>query len=118
MNPRTHLILRVGVALTFLYPPISAFLNPFAWIGYFPPFLVGIVPDPVLLHSFGILELFIGFWLLWGKHLLLPSALATVLLVAIVLFNLPQFDVVFRDLSIAAMALALTLHSWEEKRLS
>ena len=108
-DKKVDLLLRVGVAFAFIYPAISAFFSPFVWIGYFPSFTLGIVSDPVLLHLFGAVEIIIGLWILSGKKIFLPSALATIMLIAIVVFNASQMDVLFRDLSIAAMSLALAL---------
>ncbi len=102
-------ILRVGVAFAFLYPPINAWANPYDWIGYFPSFLHGIVPDVVLLHAFGLVEIVIAVWILWGRNIFWPAALATLMLVAIVVFNTSNFVVLFRDLSIAAASLTLAL---------
>ncbi|HYF10337.1 MAG TPA: hypothetical protein VD967_01900 [Candidatus Paceibacterota bacterium] len=111
----TSLILRLSLAFAFLYPPIAALFDPYSWIGYFPDFTRGILPDLVLLHLFGAVEVAIGIWLLWGKHLFYPSLAATVLLAAIVLFNIGQMDVIFRDLSILGIALALALESFRER---
>ena len=37
-----YLLLRIGAALAFLYPPLSAlFGDPYTWLGYFPPFVQG-----------------------------------------------------------------------------
>lgn len=105
-------ILRAGVAFAFLYPPLGAFINPDSWIGYFPPFSRGFVPDLVLLHAFGFVEVVLALWILSGWRIFWPSAAATVMLVAIVAFNRPEFEVIFRDLSIAAMALSLAVVSW------
>lgn len=104
-------VLRAGVAFAFVYPPFNALSSPFDWIGYFPSFTRGIVPDLVLLHIFGAVEVVIALWILWGRKIFWPSALATVMLVAIVAFNLNNFVVVFRDLSIAAASLSLALMS-------
>jgi len=109
MSRATSLILRAGVAFAFLYPPIAALSDPSSWIGYFPSFMRGIVPDPVLLHGFGALEVLIALWLLSGWRVLWPASLAAVMLAAIVLFNFSQLDIVFRDVSIAAAALALAV---------
>ena len=103
------LALRAGLAFAFLYPAVSAVFDPLLWIGYFPAFMRGVVPDGVLLHSFGALEALIALWILSGKHIFLPSAAALAILLAIVALNLSQFPVVFRDLSIAAIALALVI---------
>jgi|SRR6185312_2048956 len=104
-------ILRVGLAFAFLYPPLDAIVDPYSWLGYFPAFLRGIVPDMVLLHSFGALEVFIALWLLSGWKVFWPACLATVLLVSIVLFDGGGggFEVVFRDLSIASIGVALAV---------
>jgi len=111
----TSLILRLSLAFAFLYPPISALFNPYSWIGYFPDFTRGIIDDLVLLHLFGVVEVVIGAWLLWGKNLFYPSVAASVLLLGIVIFNIGQMDVLFRDISILGIALALALESFREK---
>lgn len=103
------LLLRIGVAFAFLFPPLNAFLDPYAWIGYFPPFLTGILPDMLALHVFGIVEIVLGLWILSGKHIYIPSLIATGLLFLIVVFNLSDFQVLFRDIPIALTALALAL---------
>lgn len=104
-------ILRIGLAFSFLYPAISAWFNPFAWIGYFPPFMVDMVGthDMLLLHAFGVTEIIIGLWLLFGRRIFWPSIVAAFYLLAIVVFNLNQMDVIFRDVSIFAMAVALAV---------
>ena len=116
LNKKVGLLLRIGVAFAFLYPALSALYNPLAWIGYFPAFTLGIVPDTVLLHVFGVIEIIIGLWILSGRKIFIPSTLATIMLVAIVTFNANLMDVVFRDLSIAAMSAALAILSYPHWR--
>ena len=118
MDSHVSLLLRLGVAFAFLYPPIAAFFNPLAWIGFFPPFILGMLPEEILLNIFGLIEIIIGLWILSGKKILIPSVIATVMLLGIVLFNIPQMDIVFRDLSIAAMSLALVLMNLPEKKVT
>ena len=101
------LLLRLGVAFAFLYPPINAVLDPYSWIGYFPSFLKDIAPEMLLLHAFGLLEVALGLWILSGKRIFYPSLVAAGILLVIVAVNLGDFQVLFRDLSIAAAALAL-----------
>ena len=107
-----HLALRAGVAFAFLYPAINALFNPYSWIGYFPPFMRGYVPDMVLLHAFGAMEVVIALWILSGKKIFWPSLAATALLLAIVVFDYHNFEILFRDLSIAAAALSLAFLSY------
>lgn len=114
MSNTAHLLLRLGVAFAFLYPAIAALYAPDNWIGYLPPFLqswaagVG-VSSVVLLHCFGFVEVVIALWILSGKKIFWPSVAATVLLLAIVGIHSNQFEVLFRDLSIAAGAIALAI---------
>ncbi len=105
------LLLRIGLAFAFLYPAVSAFVTPTSWIGYFPPFLLDLFAENelVLLHAFGISEIFIALWLLSGKKIFTPSVLAAAYLFGVVAFNIPSIDVVFRDLSLALTAVALAL---------
>ena len=111
-------LLRGGVAFAFLYPAVSAWFNPFAWIGYFPPFLLDILGsnDILLLHAFGVTEIIIALWLLFGKRIFWPAVLASVYLAGIVVFNLNQMDVIFRDIAILAVAVALALMARNERK--
>lgn len=107
-----NLALRIGVAFAFLYPPLNAIGDPNAWIGYFPPFVRGFVPDLVLLHAFGIVEVIIALWILSGWKIFWPSLAAGAMLLGIVVSNPSNFQVLFRDVSLAAMALALAMISY------
>ncbi len=105
-----HLFLRIGLAFAFLYPPIAAIGDPTSWISYFPGFVRGLPIDELfLLHSFGLIEIGIALWILSGRNVRIPATLATIILLAIVIFDYRDFGVLFRDLSIAAMALALVV---------
>jgi len=117
MSTPASWLLRIGVAFAFLYPPINAISNPDSWIGYFPPFLLNSgIPSEVLLHGFGVIEVVIALWILSGWKIVWPSLLAAVMLVGIIIFNIPQFEVLFRDVSIALMALALAADAWMRQR--
>ena len=105
-----HLVLRIGLALAFLYPPFAALSDPVSWASYFPGFVRALPIDiTALLHIFGVLEIAIALWLLSGWRIRVPATLAALMLLGIVASNLPDFEVLFRDLSIAAMAVALIL---------
>ena len=108
-----HVLLRLGVAFAFLYPPLNALADPDAWIGYFPAFVKGYVPDLTLLYAFGVLEVVIALWILSGWRIFWPSIVAAGMLFGIVVFNMPNFQVLFRDLSIAAMAFSLAVKSYK-----
>lgn len=105
------LVLRAGLSFAFLYPPWNALSNPDSWLGYFPAFTRGVVPDPVLLHGFGVMEVVIAVWILSGWRIFWPSTAATLLLLTIVVFDFSNFEVVFRDISIAAIGIALAIQN-------
>jgi uncharacterized membrane protein YphA (DoxX/SURF4 family) len=117
MSTASQWLLRVGVAFAFVYPPLDALSNPDSWIGYFPQFLLNSgIPSMVLLHGFGIVEIVIALWILSGRYLEWPACLAALMLAAIVAFNLTQFEILFRDLAIAAAALALAADAWAKRK--
>lgn len=117
-NESSDLLLRIGAAFAFLYPPLDAVLNPYSWIGYIPQFARGMVDDMVLLHAFGLIEIVLAVWILSGRRIFWPCIAATLILLAIVAFNLRDFEVLFRDLSIAALTLALALMHRTPKRVA
>lgn len=102
-------ILRCGLAFAFLFPAADAFFNPTAWLGYFPGFLRGVVPDIVLLHAFGAVEIILALWLLSGWRVFYPAVLMTLMLLSIAVFLSYDFEILFRDLSIAAIGMALAI---------
>jgi hypothetical protein len=117
MAKPAQLLLRAAVAFAYLYPPYAEIGDPTSWLAYFPQFVLQIadslhVPHLVLLHGFGVLEVVIAVWILWGWRLYIPATAAALLLAGIVSFNLNQFDLLFRDLAIAAAALALAMDAW------
>ena len=115
-NGWPNLILRIGVAFAFLYPPYAALGDPISWFSYFPAFIQALpIPHEVILHGFGLVEVVIAVWILSGKKVLIPSVLATIMLAAIVAFNLSLFDVVFRDLAIACMSASLALGAYRSR---
>jgi hypothetical protein len=119
MHKAAQLIVRIGVAFAFLYPPVDALGSPDSWSGYFPPFLLNSGIDTlVLLHGFGVIEVIIALWILSGWRVYVPAVIAAVMLVSIVAFNLSQFEILFRDLAIAAAALALAVDAWQRGKQS
>ena len=111
-----HLALRAGLAFALLYPPLAAIRDPISWAAYFPHFIRALPVDTlVLLHFFGVVEVVLALWILSGWKIQIPATLAALMLTAIVAFNLNQLDVLFRDLALALMSLALVFWpSWKQ----
>ena len=108
-NRLADFLLRAGSAFAFLFPAIDGFANPESWIGYFPDFVKGYIPNTTLLTAFGIIEIVIALWILFGKNVFRPAILASAILVAIVAFNTGNIEVLFRDISILAMTASLAV---------
>lgn len=102
--PLPQLLLRAGISFSFLYPAIAALSDPDSWLGYFPSFIPA---NELMLHTFGALEVALALWILFGKRPYIPSFIAAGILIAIVVLNGNQFDILFRDVSLALAALAL-----------
>ena len=113
------LTLRIALAFSLLYPALRAVQNPSAWIGYVPPFVLngaatlGISPI-VLLHAFGFIEVVLALWILSGKKIFIPTLSAAAMLAGIIVCNLAQFDILFRDIPILVIALTLALGSHKQ----
>lgn len=104
-----ELLLRASLAFSFIYPPIAALIKPYDWVGYIPTALQDIVaPHTMLfLHGIGIIEIGLALWIMFGKRIFAPSVVAGAFLIAIVIMNPTQFDILFRDVSLVGIALAL-----------
>lgn len=104
-------LLRIAIALSFAYPPISALIDPTPWIGYIPTWisLISPVSETALLHGFGVFEIIIAIWILFGTRIRIPALIAACVLLFITVTNYTQFLVLFRDLALAFAALALAL---------
>lgn len=100
------LFLKVGVSFAFLYPAISAFIDPSQWIGYVPTWIDLFIPRETFLPVFSTFEILIALAILLSNKVF-PAVVAGVMLISIVILNRSEFSVVFRDLSIAAMAFGL-----------
>ena len=108
-------LLRVGLALVFLYAAVSSFLNPLAWVGFFPILFRNFIPESVLLFSFSIYEILLALWLFSSWKAFYAAIVSGLTLLVVILGNLGALDVIFRDISILFMAAALAVIYWENK---
>jgi len=78
-----------------------------AWIGYFPHFIRGFIPDMLMLQIFSAGEVLLALWIISGWRLYLAALISMLALLGITVTNLAVLDVTFRDVGLAAAALAL-----------
>lgn len=100
------LLLKAGVGFALLYPAFSAFANPELWIGYVPQWIEVILPRDIFLPMFSVVEIVVALAVLF-TNMMFPALTATTIWIFVVAFNSAEFFVVFRDIPIAFMALAL-----------
>lgn len=116
MNQKTFafFLLRSAIASVFVYAAIASFVTPDNWIGYFPLFLRHIIPQSMLLTVFSVYELILAVWLLGGKFIFFAAVLAAVTLSGIIIFNIDQLDIVFRDFTVILAALSLAVFTYKK----
>ena len=100
-------LLRIGLAVVFLYAAISSLQHPLEWVGFLPPFMTKAIADTTLIKLFAIYELVLAVWLLSGKFIQYCALICAVTLAGIVVTNPSQLVTTFRDIGLAFMALAL-----------
>jgi uncharacterized membrane protein YphA (DoxX/SURF4 family) len=103
------LLLRLGLAVVFIYAAVSSTLTPNEWIGYLPAVLTDMFPAEVLLKVFSVFELFLAVWLLSGVYVRYGALLAALTLTGIVVSNFSLFAISFRDIGLICAALALAV---------
>lgn len=112
------ILLRVGVAIAFIYPPVEAYFFPASWIGFFPLWMRNLpIDNTLLLHLFGASEILIALWILFAKRIFIPSVLASLYLILIVALNWKFIDLLFRDIAILMIPLALAADSYYREKV-
>ena len=103
-------IIRLGLALVFLWFGISKVLQPDAWIAWLPQWTEQLpISTTTQLFLQGIGEAVLGVLLLFGLFTRVAAAIAAILLVAVIVtigFN----DIAIRDLAILSIAIALVFN--------
>ena len=115
VKPLASFFLRIGLAIPFLYAAISSFLQPEAWVGYFPAWLRLLIPEIILLTFFSLYELGLAGWLLSNKKPFFAALLSGITLLAITITNLNQLDIVFRDIGLLLAAGALAILHYQKR---
>lgn len=105
-------ILRVGLAITFLWIGILIFKQPEAWGGYLKPWVAGLLPIPLAQAIIGtaVLDIAVGFFLLVDVFVW-PAALVSAIHLIIVLAVSGITDITVRDIAILSAAIALMADS-------
>ncbi len=108
-------ILRVGVAITFLWIGVLIFREPEGWGGYLLPWAADLLPIPIkeVMIGTALLDTAIGFFLLIDVFTWFAAILGTTHL-AIVLTTVGINAITVRDIGLLAATLALAVSAWPE----
>ena len=112
MNKISFHVLRIGLAVTFLWIGVLILRNPEAWGGYMRPCAAGLLPVPLAQAMMGtaILDIIIGIFLLIN---FLPrlTAIVGAIHLAVILMVSGITDITVRDIGLLAGMLALMIDS-------
>ena len=112
MNKISFHILRIGLAVTFLWIGVLILRNPAAWGGYMRPWAAGLLPIPLAQAMTGtaILGIIIGAFLLIN---FLPrlTAIVGAIHLAVILIVSGITDITVRDIGLLTGMLALMIDS-------
>ncbi len=104
-------VLRVGLAIVFLYFGFSQIQSPDNWIGYLPEFLRtldNITPNNIIMIN-GFMELTLGIYLLIGLYTRFASAILGLHLIGIV-FSIGMSPVGIRDFGLTIATLVVFMN--------
>ncbi|PIR41379.1 MAG: hypothetical protein COV31_01635 [Candidatus Yanofskybacteria bacterium CG10_big_fil_rev_8_21_14_0_10_46_23] len=111
----SHIFIRLGLAIVFLWFGVDKFFSPDYWINaWVPHWLIGFssrfgVDALTLIYSTGVFEVLVGISLITGVFMTTFSALALVFLIFILL-SVGLNEITIRDFSIIGGFLAIL--SW------
>lgn len=109
------ILLRISIASVFLYAAVAATLQPLNWIWYIPQFARDIFPGQYLLWGFSLYQVALSLWILSGKKTFYAASLASFTFIGIIVANLTDINVLFRDFAIFFASLALAVGSYKKK---
>jgi uncharacterized membrane protein YphA (DoxX/SURF4 family) len=101
------LLLRIGLALVFIYAAFASLKTPKEWLGFIPQFSTKFIAADLSLKLISLFQILLAVWLLSGKWLRYSAVVALLLLLGIVALNLNLLVVTFRDIGLIFAALAL-----------
>ena len=110
VNKTSFHILRVGVAITFLWIGVLIFKSPETWEGYMQPWAVNLLPIPIreALLSTAVLDIAVGVFLLIDSFTWIAATIGALHIVSVIVVS-GITDITVRDLGLLAAAIALAI---------
>ena len=116
MKTASFHILRVGIAVTFLWVGILILKEPEAWGGLIQPWAADILPLPLKTAMFGtaVLDIFVGFMLLIDYFTWQAALLGSLHLIAVLTVSGIN-AIIIRDVGLLAATLAILVNAFPVK---
>ncbi len=117
MKPTAFHVLRIGIAITFLWIGILIFREPEAWGNLLQPWAANLLPVPLreAMIATALLDIIIGVFLLIDVLTWIAGLLGVFHLI-IVLTGSGIDAITVRDIGLLAATLALAIHAWPKKK--
>lgn len=115
---RSLFILRLGLAVTFVWIGMMIWQNPEAWGGYIKPWAADLIPVPLgeAMKATAVLDVVIGLMFLVRPLVWLGGVLGTLHLI-VVLVTSGITDITVRDIGLLSATLFLTINYLPKKYL-
>jgi len=114
LNPRSHLILRLGLGLVVLLAGLTKIFSLINWESYIAPWFSSLLPFSISIFMIlsGILETLVGILLIYKRTTKYAAIISCFWLIGIVinLLTIGAYDIALRDLGLFAIALTLALN--------
>lgn len=117
MSIERHLfVLRLGLAVTFVWIGVMIWQNPEAWGGYIKPWAMDLIPVPLeqAMKATAVLDVVIGLMFLVRPLVWLGGVLG-VLHLLVVLATSGITDITVRDIGLLAASLSVAIYHWPKK---
>lgn len=116
-NSIINLVLKCGLAISFLYSTLAAFIVPANVVSRWPSFLANNLSEQTLAIFTGICSLFLIAWLFSRQHKFTCALTITILIGLAALFNIRDVSYLFYLAPLFSIALSLTLRYYPRIRV-
>lgn len=115
---RSLLILRLGLAVTFIGVGFMIWQNPEAWGGYLKPWAADLIPAPLdqAMKATAVLDIIIGLMFL-ARPLVWVGGILGTLHLAVVLATSGITDITVRDIGLLAATLSIMVNDWPVSKI-
>ncbi|MDP3918729.1 MAG: DoxX family membrane protein [Nanoarchaeota archaeon] len=109
-------LLRIGLASVFLFAGIDTLTNPNNWLGFIPVWFRSLSLTLPFIYLFSIFQIILSIWLISNKKPYSAATASTITISAIIIFNIHLLNLIFRDIAILFMSIALMILLKENKK--